>query len=405
MSTYKAVVLKGRVHEKSDGSTNIKIRITHARAVNYIPTDLYILPADFDNRQGIATKGRNVEFINMRITDILHTYRKKDIELGEKRNLMSVADIKRFLLKKDENPNQIDFFDFYNEFIKSVESKGTIRWHRSCVDNLKKFVGKKLPFAHINPLFLMRFESYMRSNGVDNGVNNAMRSFRALFNKAKEHYNEEDFGLIKIPHSPFQKYKIPQASVRSKEHTLTLHEMMKFINYNPCNSGEEFAKDMFLLMFFLIGIEAKDLFYLNNEVNGRVSYDRFKTGKEYSIKLEHEALLIIEKYKGRERLLDVIDRYTEHDTFIAFVNNQLHGSESRRVSGIFPKLGIKKAVTTKWAKHTWATLARNNCRINKDDVALCLGHEDSDNKVTDMYVKYDYSIIDKSNRMVLDLLN
>ena len=141
-------------------------------------------------------------------------------------------------------------------------------------------------------------------------------------------------------------------------------------------------------MFFLIGIEAKDLFYLNNEVNGRVSYDRFKTGKEYSIKLEHEALLIIEKYKGRERLLDVIDRYTEHDTFIAFVNNQLHGSESRRVSGIFPKLGIKKAVTTKWAKHTWATLARNNCRINKDDVALCLGHEDSDNKVTDMYVKY-----------------
>jgi site-specific recombinase XerC len=61
-------------------------------------------------------------------------------------------------------------------------------------------------------------------------------------------------------------------------------------------------------------------------------------------------------------------------------------------------------VSTNWARHSWATIARNDCKINKDDVALCLGHEDSDNKVTDIYIKYDYSIIDGSNRMVIDKL-
>ena len=69
-----------------------------------------------------------------------------------------------------------------------------------------------------------------------------------------------------------------------------------------------------------------------------------------------------------------------------------------------PEASFPQNISTNWARHTWATIARNDCRINKDDVALCLGHEDSDNKVTDVYIQYDYSIIDESNRKVLDTL-
>lgn len=69
-----------------------------------------------------------------------------------------------------------------------------------------------------------------------------------------------------------------------------------------------------------------------------------------------------------------------------------------------PKATYPQNISTNWARHTWATIARNDCRINKDDVALCLGHEDTDNKVTDIYIDYDYSIIDESNRKVLDKL-
>jgi len=82
----------------------------------------------------------------------------------------------------------------------------------------------------------------------------------------------------------------------------------------------------------------------------------------------------------------------------------LHGENSHNIIGITQRIGLKKNITSKWAKHTWATFARNDCRINKDDVALCLGHEDQDNKVTDEYVKYDYTIIDDSNREVLDFI-
>ena len=43
MSTFKAVLLKGNIHLKDDGTSNIKIRVTHNRKADYISTDLFII--------------------------------------------------------------------------------------------------------------------------------------------------------------------------------------------------------------------------------------------------------------------------------------------------------------------------------------------------------------------------
>ena len=67
--------------------------------------------------------------------------------------------------------------------------------------------------------------------------------------------------------------------LKSKNHVFSINEMHLFINYKPSNLGEEFAKDMYLLMFYLIGIESIDLFNLKPAQKGRVFYDRYKTGR------------------------------------------------------------------------------------------------------------------------------
>lgn len=407
MPTFKAVILKGSGHQKSDGTTNVKIRITHNRKADYISTELYIEPSRFDIKSGTVKNGPNKAYINLRIAEYIQKYLKKDIEFGERRNLLSVKELKTYLLDNKENSDDIDFFEFAEDYLKTVDSEGTRRWHESSISNLKSFVGSRLSFAEINLDLLQRFERFLRRQGVEGGVNNYMRSFRSIFNKARDTYNDEDSGIFRIPHYPFRKYKIPKLATKSKKHLLTIDELKMFINYKHFTAGEEFAKDMFLLMFYLVGIEIKDLFYLKNARKGRIYYYRFKTKKEFSIKIEPEALAIIEKYASKTFLINAHERYSEHRNFMKYINNQLHGSNSKtkRVKGIFPTLGIDKPVTTKWARHTWATIARNNCRINKDDVALCLGHEDSDNQVTDIYIDYDYTIIDDSNRKVLDFVN
>jgi integrase len=410
MATFKAVVLKSTNDLKNDGTTNIKIRITHDRKINYIPSDLYILPKNMDNKSGTAKSGPNKEFINQRISEVIHKYRKKYIELGDRIQFMSVSQIKAHLLNDISKTYQIDFIKFINDFLKtnstSLLTSGTLENYYYLMLSLKNFSGDVLPVSEINYKYLTRYEAFLRSRGVKNGIVNYMIIFRSLFNKCRNHYNDDDSGHILISQYPFKKYVIPKRQLKSKDHILTLTELQKLLAYVPEKSSEQFAIDMFFLMFYLIGIEGKDLFYLKKPVRGRVFYDRFKTGREYSIKLEPEAIEIINRYPGNDNLLlNVSERFKLHKTFVRAINNHLSGEAYHKIKGVFPKLNIPKHPTTKWARHSWATIARNECKISKDDVALCLGHEDEDNNVTDMYIKYDYSIIDESNRKVIDMIN
>ena len=404
MSTFKPVILKGKNDVKKDGTTNVKIRITQKGQHAYIPTNIFIIPDDLDDKTGMCKSGPNKASINLKITSLLLEYRRAEMEIENSIEYMSASTIKDFLLKDKKKIHEIDFLEFIDIFSQTTSVPGTKEQYLSLKGSLISFTGKKLPVSIINLDYLLKYESFLRSRGVQNGVINYMRNFRSLFNKCRDYYNDDDSQNFLIPHYPFKKYVFPKRKPNSKKHYLDPQEFKLLLKYSPKNAGEEFARDMFLLMFYLIGIEAKDLFHLPKPTKGRILYDRFKTGKEFSIKLEPEALEIINKYKHPKFLLNVSDRFQLHKSFYRYINNYLSGEKPHNIVGIFQNLKISKHVTTKWARHTWATIARNQCHISKDDIALCLGHEDAENKVTDTYIDYDYSIIDKNNRKVIDFI-
>ena len=405
MATFKAVVLKGKNDLKNDGTTNIKIRITHKSKVEYISTDYFIQPRFMDNKQGIVSGGGNHDYLNLQLTNKIQKYRLVCIELGEKLDYMTVKEIKNSFTTTKQDEKHLDFFTYAEMLIENTIVTGTAESYRSLLDSLEKFVRvRKLFFSSINLIFLKNYELFLRKRGVGNGVINYMSAFRSIFNKARDFYNDEDLGIIKIPHYPFKKYEMPKRKVKSKDHVLELEQLKYLIKFKSDDKNKTFATDMFMLMFYLIGIEAKDLFFLKKPKRGRVMYDRFKTGGEFSIKLEPEAIQIIDKYKPEGKspyLLNVNEHFQHHKSFYRKINSHFHGDDSHNIQGIFNNI----KVTTKWARHTWATIARNDCRISKDDVALCLGHKDIDNAVTDTYIRYDYSIIDECNRKVIDFIS
>ena len=56
------------------------------------------------------------------------------------------------------------------------------------------------------------------------------------------------------------------------------------------------------------------------------------------------------------------------------------------------------------ARHSWATIAYNDCGIDKYVVHQALNHVDPTTAITDIYIKKDWSVIDRANRKVLDLV-
>lgn len=157
-------------------------------------------------------------------------------------------------------------------------------------------------------------------------------------------------------------------------------------------------RDMWLLSFCLMGINVVDLCSLREiDGAGRVQYIRAKTHKAYSIKVEPEALSLIEKHRGRNYLLYMLD---SHKGYRAWYCQLCRGLKAIRESLNKIDDGVKvHHLTSYWARHTWATIAAS-LDIPKETIAAALGH--GGNSVTDIYIDFDKSKVDEANRRVLD---
>ena len=166
----------------------------------------------------------------------------------------------------------------------------------------------------------------------------------------------------------------------------------------PPGTRAELAKEIFLLSFYMCGMNAKDIYNLSQSaiVKNRVEYNRSKTksrrkdGAFISVKLIPEASPLLFKYLNRLK-----DRYAESENFNKALNKGL--KEIGEVIGI-------PSLTMYCARHSFGSIARNECRFSKDDVAFALNHLDPTTRTTDIYIKSDWAIIDDVQFKVVSIL-
>ena len=223
------------------------------------------------------------------------------------------------------------------------------------------------------------------------------RNIRAVFNYA---INEEITPLY-----PFRKFRIKKEETRKR--SLTIEQLVMLRDY-PCEEYQKKYRDMFMLMFYLIGINAADLFNAKpNSLNhGRIEYKRAKTGKLYSIKVEPEAMKIIEQYKGNNYLLSICDDYQNYKDFLHRMGNslkQIGETERKGLGGKKIRKPLFPDLSSYWSRHTWATIAAE-LDIPKETISAALGHNIG-SAVTSIYINFDYKKVDDANRKVIDYVN
>lgn len=165
---------------------------------------------------------------------------------------------------------------------------------------------------------------------------------------------------------------------------------------------EEQYLDMFKLVFLLVGINMVDLLKLKGITSeGRIEFARAKTKRHYSIRVEPEALQLIEKYRGTNYLLSPLDRYANHKDYLRRTNKALQrlGGTTQGKQGAKTYKPLFPELTTYWARHTWATIAAS-LDIPKETIAQALGH--GGNTITDIYIDFDRRKVDEANRRVID---
>lgn len=404
MLTYKFYVRPGY-------GNSLRVRLTNNRKSTEIALGLNLTPEALADAMSPNPSPENLRYRSMisRWQNIIEDKRVEMLRTGNtEEDVKSISEYLSVSFGK-KSPDEADainakpkagnFLSFFTKHAEAYTRRSTRESNMYTLSVMKKFAAdndfslEALDFEDIKYAWLSDFDKFMEGAGLSQNTRRIhFANIRAAINEAcKRELTDVD---------PFRRFKLKKE--KTAKRSLTVEELRKLFDYQP-EPHAVYYRDMFKLIFMLVGINTVDLYGLK-EINSieRIEYRRAKTGRLYSIKVEPEAREIIERYRGTSALLNIADKYKDHRYFRRDTNDALRLIGNVTRSGRGGKKSYEPLwpeITTYWARHTWATIARS-LKISKDDIALALGH--GGRTVTDIYIDEDLTAIDEANRRVLD---
>lgn len=374
----------------------LKIAITKKGVTAHILLNVSLLPTQWDNKTQKIKDHPKKQFLNAFISkrkNLVDDIILKLIESGTIAGLRS-CQVKDAILAElepgEHDSSEARTFAKRFEMFMATKSGRTKCIYQATYNKVKKFSGRgfsTLRFEDITKDWLLRFDSFLETTSKSRNARNIhLRNIRSVFNDAID--NEITTAY------PFRRFKIRAEPTRKR--ALGVEQLRLIFDVELPDYLERY-RQFFKLSFLLIGINVVDLCNLNEIEDGRIYYKRSKTHRQYSIKVEPEALEIINKYRGKKNLLNMMDTV---QNYRSFYNRFMLGLNAiKDIVNKDSKADLKE-LTTYWARHSWATIARK-LGVSKDDIALALGHSNG-HEVTDIYIDEDLEKIDNANRKVIE---
>ena len=399
MATTFKVTVKNK---RKDGLYAVYVRVTHNRQIAYLPTDK--LTTD---KYLSATKD---------VTDpyVLKSVNEKIVQWAESLNRVNterwtIHDVVTYIKSGAE---EVSFSDYARTHINRLIDKGQERNARNyqlAVQHLERFMGtNKLTFSQLTSHELNEWIKTMEH------THRAKEMYpvcvRQIWKAAASELNDEERGVQRIKYNPWAKVEIPSAD-RSEKLAITPEQCREFFAAPIPESKyksplPEYGRDVAMMILCLAGINTVDLYQLRKEDyhNGIIHYKRSKTTKfradEAYMEMRVPPILLplLEKYKSEdEYLFNFHERHSSSDSFNANVNIGIrHICESMGM----PKGHQYSAYTF---RHTWGTIAQNDCGASISDVAFGMNHS-AGHKVTRGYLKLNFEPAWKLNEKVIELI-
>lgn len=366
-------------------------------------TGVKVFPEQWDAKTCKIVRHPQAMYLNTVVTAAKNDWDISIIKLsesGKAKLARTPSELKQMILEylypEKFDSKKGEFLKRYVHFAESRSAAGTRTTYISTIARMKAYdphIADR-EFEEIDRKWLSGFEKFLSLTAKSaNARAIHFRNIRAVFNDAID----DDATAF----YPFRKFKIKTQPTRKR--SLTVEQVRTLLDY-PCEDYQTIYRDMFMLMFYLCGINAVDLFSSKPEAlrDGRLEYTRAKTRKLYSVKVEPEAMDIINRYRGHRYLLNIMDTRTSYSDFLRRMDRTLkqigpverHGLGGKKTRHpLFPDL------SQYWCRHTWATIAAE-LDIPKETIAAGLGH--GGNTVTDIYIRFDLRKVDEANRKIID---
>lgn len=402
MATFKATI--GRL--RADNTYAVRIRVIHSRGVAYIPTDIYV------NKKYVRNSKKSGTVISdYRVLDKTEAIIRRYMRICDENDLRGL-DVKGVVALINANDKEdimaTDFVEYVKreaERMKSSGHTGTATNRITAINALCRVLGCDV--IPLSSLTRKRVRDAFLSISGNRAPSLYKAQLQAAYNSLMKEYNID---ADVIPFNPFtgidvKRHVPPKKRALDMDKIMSIYEM-KDEPLTEGNKGARYnlAKDVFMLSFFLVGMNSADLFSCSQYKNGRIIYERQKTRNRrsdralMSVKVPDAAMSLFEKYRDTEESGHVFRfwrMYADKGTFNAAINKGL--------TVVGKRIG-ESVLTFYAARHSWATIAVNDCGIDKWTVHLALNHVDPATAVTDIYIKKSWKPVDEANEKVIKAL-
>jgi integrase len=348
-----------------------------------------LLGSDTERRKTLELVSDYVKWAQRCFYRIIEKYEGYDCSLED------VVEEFRILLTK-----YLSVFSFMRKEVRRLSEVGRFRSSANCKSSLHRFVefmdGHDISFSRLDGYLMKSYESYLLKQGlVRNTTSFYMRMLRNIYNKAVE------LGLTQDKY-PFK--SVYTGIDKTEKRAISLLDMRRISSLDLSrNSRLEYARDMFLMSFFMRGMSFVDMSYLKKSdlKHGIVRYSRRKTKQTLSLRWETPMMEILQKYRSNTSryLLPIIQRdgdmlmeRNQYITKMAIVNNSL--------KKIGRMAGIKIPLTMYVSRHSWASIA-NDRKVSISLISEGMGHNSE--TTTRIYLaSINRSEIDDANKLLIN---
>lgn len=398
-----SIKVKFRPSTVIDQEGTIYYQVIHERKVRQLLTNYHVFPSEWDEKRSMVTTSQNNErksfilSIRERIRWDVERLVKIDRKLDSKGMIYTADDVidefSRYL-------HEYSLFNFMEGIIVKLKQNGKIRTsetYKATLNSFKKFrQDEDIMLDSLNSEVMEAFEAWHHNRGVTpNTISFYARILRAVYNRAVEDDVIEN-------RSPFRHVYTGVDKTVKRALPLDVIKKIKGMDLS-LNAALDFARDMFMMSFYLRGMSFIDMAYLKKSdlKDGYVTYRRRKTGQQLTIEWTSDMQLVLDKYPENESeyLLPII-KTTGINERCAYRN--VGYNINRSLKQITKMLSLNFRLTMYVARHSWASAAKAK-GVPLSVISEGMGH-DSETTTQIYLASLDTSVVDRANAMILKSL-
>lgn len=397
MVTIKLALLKGK--RAKDGTYKIRIAIGHKSETHYITTRFSVnSPSQFSG--GVVVGTPDAHAVNVKLRHLLNDYEQR-LERVSDPDQYTAKELRGLLkdMRINGTSSAETFTGVTEQYVKELRQDGRDSYADMLMFNLKRFkeyTGGDIFLSQLSTQTVTDYERWMRRQGMSQTtISMHLSMCRTIINRAIRAQ------LVRYDVHPFTYWKRPADEER--EIDISVEDMRKIRDYAPTLKKHIVARDIFLLSYYLGGINMVDLLAVDFRNIKILEYVRHKSrntkqsDKRISFTIQPEAQAIIDRYRTRNGKLDFGYKFA-YKNFVCYVNNALKEIAATIDLDIGRKICYYSARKS-FVQHGF------DLGISLEVLEYCIGQSVKSNRPIFNYLKIMRRHADNAMRMIFDNLS